>query len=252
MPEKKPIGSKQLTPRQIELIAKIKVEDNVAIYDSAERIPDWPALKKVMIALGGTWKTRKGFVFGDDVDAYEIVRIARETGEIIDPREAEFFETPVSLADEMAAWLDLQEGDDVLEPSAGMGSLVRAVQRIVPNLRVTVCEPLSSHQKALKALGCEHWGADFMEAEGRPYDKIIMNPPFSRRQDVRHITRAVGMLKPGGRLAAIASAGVVYRDDRIGREFRALIESLGGSIEPNPPKSFEGTAVQTVMIKLSV
>lgn len=250
--EKAPIGTKTLTERQRDLLSLIKVEDNLAIYTGSERIPDWAALKSVMVALGGKWRSGKGFQFSADVDADLVVSTAYHTGEIIDPKEAEFFETPRELAEEMAAWIDPREGDEILEPSAGRGALVRAIQARCPQAKIVACEPLPLHRTELMELGVELWTDDFTTAEGRTFDHVIMNPPFSRRQDVRHITRALGMLRPGGRLAAIASAGVLYRDDVIGREFRALIESHGGTITKNPEGSFRaaGTGVSTVTIKI--
>jgi len=249
-----PIGTKQLTERQRDLLSLIRVEGNLAVYSGTDRIQDWNALKSVMIALGAKWKTGKGFLFPEDVDADQIVATAYHTGQIIDPRQAEFFETPSELAQAMAEFIDPQEGDLVLEPSAGRGALVRAIRAKCPEAELVVCEPLPLHRAELMGLGCKLWGDDFTTApEGRTFDHVIMNPPFSRRQDVKHITKALGLLRPGGRLAAIASAGVLYRDDTIGKGFRALIESHGGTIEKNPEGCFKaaGTGVSTVTIFLT-
>ncbi|GDH66296.1 hypothetical protein BvCmsKKP061_05294 [Escherichia coli] len=41
---------------------------------------------------------------------------------------------------------------------------------------------------------------DFMEWQpAQYYSRIIMNPPFSHGQDIRHILRAFSLLRPGGR-----------------------------------------------------
>ena len=50
---------------------------------------------------------------------------------------------------------------------------------------------------------------DFLEhaTEVGSFDRILMNPPFSKAQDIGHITRAADMLNPGGRLVAICAAG---------------------------------------------
>lgn len=248
-----PIGTKQLDERQRDLLSLIRVEGNLAVYTGTEQIPDWAALKSVMVALGGKWKSKSGFIFPDDIDAREAVRLAYETGEIIDPKAAEFFETPEHLADQLAAWIRPQPGDVILEPSAGMGALVKAVQRVCPEAKIVACEPLDAHVKALEALGCEVAERDLRKLDrSRQFDAVIMNPPFSKRQDVAHIEAALGLLRVGGRLAAIASAGVMYRDDETGRAFRALIETHGGRIEANPEKSFAaaGTGVSTVSIFL--
>jgi 16S rRNA G1207 methylase RsmC len=78
------------------------------------------------------------------------------------------------------------------------------------------------------------------------FDRIVMNPPFADRQDIRHVRHALGFLKPGGRLVAIMSAGVTFREDRLSREFQALVDERGGVIEelPRDPFKVSGTAVR--------
>lgn len=84
---------------------------------------------------------------------------------------------------------------------------MRATLAQCPRAKIQVCEPLAAHQAELASLGVQILGDDFTELDTTlRFDAVIMNPPFSRRQDVRHITKAMSMLKPGGRLAAIASA----------------------------------------------
>ena len=39
------------------------------------------------------------------------------------------------------------------------------------------------------------------------HDCVLMNPPFSKGQDVAHILHALKFLKPGGRLVALCAAG---------------------------------------------
>ncbi|NVB43554.1 methyltransferase [Pseudenhygromyxa sp. WMMC2535] len=84
----------------------------------------------------------------------------------------------------------------------------------------------------------------------RPYDRIVMNPPFERQQDVEHIERALGMLAPGGRLVAIASAGLQHRSDNKTERLRKKLLELDGSIRKLPAGSFKasGTAVETVLV----
>jgi 16S rRNA G1207 methylase RsmC len=84
------------------------------------------------------------------------------------------------------------------------------------------------------------------------FDRIVMNPPFADQQDIRHVTYAATFLKSGGRLVAIMSAGVAFRKDRLAREFRALVEQRGGSIEELPADAFRasGTGVRTVLVTI--
>lgn len=254
----------RLTPRQIDLVRLMRVgPDNRATFASDEVISDWAALKKVMVALGGTWKKgargdKGGFAFAEDVDASEVIRLAGETGEIFDPNAHDFFPTPAGLADALVARLDLRPGESLLEPSAGQGAIALAAKRACPSLHIVCMEILPANQKALIDLGftvCH--GGDFLAQVPHldhvaGFDAVAMNPPFGRRADVKHVTHALEFLRPGGRLAAIMSAGVSFRDDRLAKDFRALVDAHEGAIEPNPPGSFResGTMVNTVTVTM--
>jgi predicted RNA methylase len=251
-------GLMKLSARQQELLRVIRVTGNVAVFDSTERIPDWPTLKKVMVALGGTWN-RKGFAFHPDVDAAELVRCACESGEIIDPKAADFYPTPKALAKLLVQRAGIKDGDRVLEPSAGTGAIVSAVFDQVA-AQVTCVEILEENcQKptwAAPGTGIDVRRGDFLEftkADLGDFDAIVMNPPFSKRADIAHVLHAIGFLRPHGRLAAIMSAGVEFRDDKLGTDFRAKVAALRGTIARLPDGSFResGTMVRTVMVTLT-
>jgi len=249
------IGAKRLTDRQRDLLNLVQVNDqNVAIYTGQEHIPDWAALKSVMTALGGKWQAKSGFRFHEDLDARELVRLALETGEILDAKEAEFFETSAELADQLVQWVAPCPTWRILEPSAGKGAIVRAVKRHCSHALVYCFEPFAAHIPTLEGITPFIRQEDFAAAQmtGPLFDGVVMNPPFSKRQDIRHIIKAVSWLRPGGRLAAIASAGVLYRQDAETVAFRELVDSVGGSIDQNPEGSFlhAGTGVSTVMIRM--
>lgn len=245
----------RLTERQRELLALVRVENNVAIYTGTERIPDWASLKKVMVALGGTWR-RDGFRFADDVDGAELVRLAQATGEILDPRMADFFPTPDFLADRIVELAEIRPGHHVLEPSAGRGAIARAVRRACPEATLTCVELLPDHVAALRAEGFTTVQGDFLPPPARlreAFDRVVMNPPFGGRADIRHVYQAHSCLRMGGRLVSVMSAGVAYRQDRMAREFRAFLDANAGRIEENPDGSFAeaGTMVRTVTIVMT-
>ena len=84
------------------------------------------------------------------------------------------------------------------------------------------------------------------------FDRVVMNPPFQGKQDTQHITRAFGFLRPGGRLVAIAGAGVKSNEWKETREFRRLVRLHNGDIEDLPEGAFaeSGTNVRTVLITM--
>jgi precorrin-6B methylase 2 len=56
--------------------------------------------------------------------------------------------------------------------------------------------------------------ADFLACNGDlgTFDRIVMNPPFERGDDIRHIEHALTMLRPGGRLVALCANGPRQRE----------------------------------------
>ncbi|HNL81437.1 MAG TPA: hypothetical protein PKL69_13970, partial [Agitococcus sp.] len=70
------------------------------------------------------------------------------------------------------------------------------------------------------------------------YDRIIMNPPFSNRQDAEHVRHAYDLLKPNGRIVAIMGEGVFFGSDKKAVEFREWLDSVGGTSEKLPDNSF--------------
>ena len=169
----------------------------------------------------------------------------------------QLFPTPPELAARMVEAADIRPGDRWLEPSAGTGRLVDAVAAVVPleQLETVLVEVNHGLSESLAKRMPAAWTlrADFLEIgsdELQRFDVILMNPPFSGGADVQHITRALWLLAPGGRLVAVASAGLLFRQDRATRHLREHIARMGGTIEELPPGTFEssGTGVNTVLV----
>ncbi|MDT9963334.1 class I SAM-dependent methyltransferase, partial [Klebsiella pneumoniae] len=88
------------------------------------------------------------------------------------------------------------------------------------------------------------WCGDFLEYHPeRRYTRIIMNPPFNRGDDIRHIRRALTLLEPGGILTGICLDGP--------RQQKAL-ESLADVWEPLPRGTFTYTQVATAILRITV
>jgi len=95
---------------------------------------------------------------------------------------------------------------------------------------------------------------DFLATTPSPtFDRVIMNPPFTKRADIEHVLHAYKFLAPGGRLVAIMSAGVMFRGDMKSVRFRDLVTTHGGSIAPLPEGSFKaaGTSVNTAVVTIN-
>lgn len=218
-------------------------------------------IDKALQALGGKWNRRlEGHVFQEDPS--ELLRQVCDNGGYLDRRKAlQFYETPAELAARMVQLADLKDGAEVLEPSAGHGAILRALptnrgilvdaMEIDP-LKIPVLEALQAERRHTLINVLE---LDFLETLPVPtYDCVLMNPPFTRGQDAQHIRHACGFLRPGGRLVAVASAGVLVHENRAAVDFRAFLVSHGGTVERLPEHTFRssGTDASTVLIQVSM
>lgn len=212
---------------------------------------DYLALNEVLEALGGKWKRGKGHVFDCTPDELaEKLDAAITTGEYDNPKRAEYFPTPETIANKIAALARVSPGDAVLEPSAGRGALVDALERIAPGLNWTLIEPLEANVKALQAQGRAVHAVTFEEwlanNRGELFDAAVMNPPFQKACE--HALAAWRVLKRAGGLVCVMPSSVRFREDKKYRTVRELFEEHGGILDL-PPDSFKesGTRVNTCL-----
>lgn len=154
----------------------------------------------------------------------------------------DFFPTPAHVAQRMARMARIREGMRVLEPSAGNGNLADAAK--AEGGLVDVIEISSQLRDILTAKGYTVVDNDF---EGftpdKPYDAILMNPPFSQRRDAAHIMRAFGMLASGGTLVAIAGEGVFIGSDQKAVAFREWLDTHEADVEALEGGTFNDNAL---------
>lgn len=218
-------------------------------------------VNKVLEAAGGKWDRKSGaHVFaGAAADAIEGVIL---TGEVCRPEDFGQFDSPPAVVARLLELAEIQPGMTVLEPSAGLGNLVLPILQITR--RVTVVEQDEARYQHLMTLAYKRgvgegpsgvWHADFLKWKSPvAYDRVVMNPPFAKQEDLRHVIHAAGFLKAGGRLVAVMSSGVTFRENKLTQQFRTFLEDRGGTIEPLPEGSFKasGTGVNTVIVTFEV
>ena len=154
----------------------------------------------------------------------------------------DFFPTPAAVAHRMAKLARIGKGDRVLEPSAGNGNLADAAA--AAGGEVDVIEISSQLRDILTAKGYTVVDHDFMGfTPEQPYQAILMNPPFSKRQDAEHIMRAFGMLAAGGTLVAIAGEGVFFGSDKAAQHFRDWLDQHGAEVEKLEGGTFQDNAL---------
>lgn len=185
-------------------------------------------------ALSEYLQYREGARAEDPIKKAERAIIGQKVG-------IDFFPTPVATASRMADLARISKGDRVLEPSAGNGNLADAAK--AKGAEVDVLEISSQLRDILTAKGYNVVGYDFEAfTPEEKYDAVIMNPPFgsgTNRLDSLHIQRAFDMLKPGGRLVAIAGEGVFIGRDAKAVQFRDWLDSHGADVEQLEQNTFK-------------
>ena len=140
----------------------------------------------------------------------EIKELERE---LIGTKIPGYFPTPKTIVEEMIERADIEPGMKVLEPSAGKGNIADAIKAAEPQAIIDVVEINSTLRNILEKKGYNIVGDDFLELTG-DYDRIIMNPPFEKGQDIDHVHHAYSLLKQDGKVVAIMSEGPFFRNDK--------------------------------------
>lgn len=191
------------------------------------------------------------FLPGKDVDAERQRNIKSKERELTNAKIDGFFPTPKTIVEDMLDEADIQPGEKVLEPSAGKGNIADVIRETYPDNTLDVVELNASLNELLSEKGYNVVGNNFLKTSGK-YDKIIMNPPFEKGQDIDHIKHAYSLLNDGGRVVCIMSEGTFYRSDKKAVAFREWLENVGGISEKLPDGAFKNaersTGVNTRMV----
>lgn len=248
----------QITDRAKEILLAGTIAGNLYTLPPGQLDrPLYEEVNKVLAAGGGKWnRAAKGHLF-PSAERLEALRAQWTAGdEVVNVKKAtQAFYTPPELASDLVAWCELFEGARVLEPSAGEGALVDEVNRR-EFCRITVCEidPVSADrlkQKLDPATDTLNV-CDFLDADHfGNFDRIVMNPPFTKGQDIKHVRHAWRFLAPGGILCAIMSPGWRTGTQKAQAAFREFVEEHG-EVKDIEAGAFaqSGTQIATVRIKL--
>ena len=160
------------------------------------------------------------------------------------------YPTPREVVDQMIDLAELESGDTVLEPSAGTGAIIDGVLAAVDTevlayeLNGSLCDLLRSKYPSHKVQVRQRNFLEVTDFQGQ-YPRVLMNPPFERGADIKHIQHALSMLRPGGRLVAICANGPRQRDI-----LKPLAEQSGGQWIDLPAGTFKqsGTGVNSALL----
>jgi len=235
----------------------LQILDLCIIEDNKVYLPNKPLDRKLYIkvnecleSIGGKWnrKTKAHIfesspedLFNDMITIGEFINIAKDY---------QFFPTPKKIVEQMIELADIRPTDTILEPSAGQGAILDLLP--LDNKKVVI-ELNENNAKKLKDKGYCPIVGDFLKINvDIPVDKVVMNPPFSKQQEIDHVVHALSFLKPGGTLVSVMSVGPFFRENSKSVNFRHLLNDLDSNTIELPDDSFKesGTLVKTKLVKI--
>lgn len=231
-------------------------------------------VKTALHALDGAWERTLGthVLYGKREDAQARLDQAIRTGRLPKRNALAFFPTPDRLADTLARHTLSQVGYHpdmgpvrILDPSAGTGALLRAVQLAAPDydipaehLILDACEIDPARAASLQAQGFTLVGTDALRLTGGEYHAVIMNPPFSLpgqpHAALTHVSAALALVRPLGHLSAIIPAPQsplhLFGDSGYGQ----LLRDYDYEVELHDPGAFKasGTGVRTAWLSVDL
>lgn len=243
---------------------QVQPDKTLAVIRLQFNRPLYERLNKALEAMGGKWSRKdKAHVF--PADPRPLVDGLLDSGELIVEKDG-FFETPDAVITRM---IDLAGGTlsgSVLEPSAGMGAIVRHILQHPNVSRLWMVERNPDRAQALARMYDNDsvmqdataerptvFRDDFLDIAPEAFDFILMNPPFENGQDIEHVMHAYEFLKYcTGVLVSVMSEGPFFRSDRKATDFREWLHEARGYSEPLPEGSFKasGTGVNARLVAI--
>lgn len=256
----------KLTNEQIKILSEGKIDWNKFYLQWQLDRKQYLSINEVLETIGLKWnKKEKAHIFDGEMLEEAIADII-ESGECETLKETikkfQFYPTPKEIADLLVEVADLQDHDGILEPSFWDGALLFAIQRTWKHFPLIYWveldkkrydEFIENKSKIENSLLNRYWkfvNMDFLDMTDEwKFSKIVMNPPFSKMQDAKHIVHAYSLLNKWGTLVSIASSSIQTRKGKIYDE----LNELHPEFIPLPEWSFKesGTMVSSVIIKIT-
>jgi predicted RNA methylase len=202
----------------------------------------------VLIKAGGKYN-KNGFIFEEPaIDVYDRI-IGGENYNL--KKKYQFYDTKPDTADYIVSMAHIKKEHTILEPSAGRGALIFAINRIFPDKLVYCYEMMPIN---IKYLGKIHTacflGENFLNDRAHTYDRIIANPPFSNNQDIDHLKKMYNRLNLGGKVVSVTSTHWQHSTGKKETEFRDWLGSKDYKVIYLPKDAFKGNGanVETRLI----
>lgn len=173
-------------------------------------------------------------------------------------KDLQFFYSPKPVVESLLDKLCLEEGSNILEPSAGEGHIVRGLKDAGYN--VTAIEIMPDRVRKLRELEddqCDVYARNFLDLDAiESFDAAVLNPPYYKIHWAEHVRHAWDFIRPGGQLVAVLPVTAEIGESKAHQSFRRWAEKVnsgwGGLWSDLPEESFLecGTRVNTVILSM--
>lgn len=171
-------------------------------------------------------------------------------------KDLSFYATPPAVVEALLRELPIEDGAEVLEPSAGEGAIASELVKRGYAVDAVEIEP-SRVDRLCVIRGLRVLPGNFLQMPPRRhYAAVLMNPPFYGTHWMEHVVHAFGFLKPGGVLRTVLPATAEVGESSAHEQFRAWAaeRSEYGRLRFRelPAESFaaSGTRINTVILEL--
>jgi len=210
--------------------------------------PLYERVNKALTNAGGKWnRSAKAHIFPSDAQPKLIAMLGSGVSVDEKKRDQSFF-TPPDLASLVVDYGDVR-GCDVLEPEAGRGALVAACLKAGAS-RVYAIEKNKEYAQDIDGAAAIYSGYDFLELTelwgGRLFHRIVMNPPFTKNQDIAHVSHALKFLAPNGILVSLMMPNQTRKgfQELVAKYDPEIIEVERGAFKES------GTDIATIIVRI--
>lgn len=177
-----------------------------------------------------------------DYDPEPIINYIRRTGTIPEYKSHQYYPTPEHIARDAVEMADINDGDFVLEPSAGQGAIAAQIREAHPLSFLQCVEISELHCEILRQKGFEVVNDDFLKhGPGHKYDVIVCNPPFSQGRAEAHVKHAYELLADGGVLVSVLPAS---------SKDKQIIEGANHEYSKVYENDFKGCSIGVVIVRI--
>lgn len=234
----------------IEILKQCTIKGNVVFLpDIKLDRKEYLAVAQKLELISGKWNRKeKGFLF--EQDPAELLADIQNGDNRNLKKEYQFFATPKELAQKLCSYIP-EDTETILEPSAGRGAIIQAINEFNPNIKVSYCELMELNRKQLKG-EAEFLQDDFLTLdENLKFDVVVANPPFNKNQDIEHFTKMIKHAKK--RVISIMSKHWLHSSFKKETAFREFIENKAEiiNIEAGAFKE-SGTMIPSCIVVLDI